>query len=181
MFKFKGGNFVKDQLTNFSGIINGVILHDTGNIQYSIQPACADGETVKDALFIDGDFLEHQPENDLSTLVDFNETHFKFKNGNLIKSHKSSITGYIYGQVVWITGCISYQITSTNLNRDGNQIYDNLSENDCVLVKKLLTWSNWLNFPKISTPIKLTTSRKGGPSSISSSNKVTINQRSIKR
>lgn len=180
-FKFQGGQFVRDQLTNVSGIVNGVIVRDTGNVQYSVVPvATEDSNELKDSFWIDADYLINDAEKDMKAdHVDFNQTIFEYDLGDLVKSAKTEFKGTIYAKIVWITGCVSYCVTSSTMDRDGKQVHDQLDENECIALKEINEWQSLTsivqavkNFklPRVIKPLRLKKKERGGPMSISRQN-----------
>jgi hypothetical protein len=157
-FVFKGGQFVYDQISGFCGIISGIVMWDTGNLQYSVQPKNEDSDKQEPACWIDADFLKLDNARSLEEelWITFDDSVFELVNGAQVKSKKNKFKGTVTAEILWITGCEEYIVTSFSLGEDGKPICNIFPGNELELIVGLFT-------RKPKPQVKLPTKDKGGP------------------
>lgn len=102
------GAKVKDQLTNFEGIVSGFSEYLSGQSQYAIQPQ-GDGSTYPDALNIDEHLLEVLY-NDAVKYIPAVHTNY-INLGSKVVDKISGFEGIATNRYTHINGCVVYTVT----------------------------------------------------------------------
>lgn len=149
MFDLELGTYVKDKVTGFEGIINGRVLWDTGNVQYSVKSRVKDDGSVGSGLWIDPDYFQITKEKSMES--NHGQPNFIFSNGEKVQSLKTGYKGHINGCIQWLNGCLEYNVTSEKLEKG----------------KVVLEWFNENELKTLSKTLDLEKRPTGGPESIS--------------
>lgn len=134
LFTIHLGKFATDQVTGFSGIVNGAIWWDRGNLQYSIKPKIGDDGKMSEAFWIDTDFLEYDEEKSIS-VGGITYKDFEFECGDILKSSHSGFKGIVSGMMLCLNGCHQYHVVSEKLH-EGKEVGQWLDTGETVLVKR---------------------------------------------
>lgn len=73
-FRFQRGDYVRDIITGFSGVVIARADSITGCDRYQVQPTVLDDGKMLDALWLDDQCLEYDPKH-LGNKVDLNLRH----------------------------------------------------------------------------------------------------------
>lgn len=133
-FNIDMGKFVTDEVTGFSGVINGRCIWATGNTQYSIKPPIDDKGVMPGSMWIDEDYLKVVEDKGVD--CPYGQPIFQFGMGDKVASTKTPFKGFVTGQCQWLNGCIEYYTVSEKLSeRTGNLINEWFPETEIKLLK----------------------------------------------
>lgn len=149
MFEFKLGEYVIDEATGFEGRINGRVVWDTGNIQYSVKPKVKESGEMGTGHWLDGDYLKAVPEKSL--VSKYGEPEFQFSNGEKVKSILVPYFGRVKALAQWLNGCLEYVVVNEQLEKGAT----------------ITEWFGETELESVAPPIKRETRLTGGPSSVS--------------
>lgn len=109
-FKYPCGVHATERNTGLRGVIDMLSIRLNGNIQYSLQPPCKEGETHKreGSWWVDEDSLTVDPTTQIKPV----EVKFGFTVGDYVEDIVSGIKGTIVRATFHENGCIRYEVES---------------------------------------------------------------------
>lgn len=113
MFDFELGQYVKDELDGYQGIIDARAEWESGSLQYSVQPPPGDDGKVPDSMWRDPHFMEAVPEK--SKAAPHGEPDWDFDIGSVVRCRHTPFEGTVIGRCQWINSCVKYWVVSASL------------------------------------------------------------------